>query len=220
MGRIKSLVLAAIGAALLGLPSLAAVAPIAIPPGLNPGDQYRLAFVTSTTRDATSGNIAVYNEFVTASATAQAELNALGTTWTAIASTGDVDARVVAIYRAGNSITPEGDTVIEHAKERGDTLLLWCWANNTFSTIVPSTSSQPRCMALLPHQDGRLRVSFENGATAACDVLVGADGIWAVRVAEESSPSIVFFDEWTTASPAVQAAATRPHTNVCTMYTV
>lgn len=54
----------------------------------------------------------------------------------------------------------EGDTVIEHAKERGDTLLLWCWANNTFSTIVPSTSSQPRCMALLPHQDGRLRVSF------------------------------------------------------------
>lgn len=93
MKRIKSLVLAAIGAALLGLSSLVTAAPITIPPGLNPGDQYRLAFVTSTTRDATSSNIAVYNEFVTASATAQTELNALGTTWTAIASTDDVDAR-------------------------------------------------------------------------------------------------------------------------------
>jgi hypothetical protein len=93
MTRIKSLVLAAIGVALLGLSSLATAAPITIPPGLNPGDQYRLAFVTSTTRDATSSNIAVYNDFVTASATAQAELNALGTTWTAIASTEDFDAR-------------------------------------------------------------------------------------------------------------------------------
>ncbi len=36
---------------------------------------------------------------------------------------------------------------------------------------------------------------------------------WAVRVAEEPSPSIVFFDEWTTASPAVQAAALRPLTH-------
>ena len=36
---------------------------------------------------------------------------------------------------------------------------------------------------------------------------------WAVRVAEEASPSIVFFDEWTTASPAVQAAALRPLTH-------
>ena len=36
---------------------------------------------------------------------------------------------------------------------------------------------------------------------------------WAVRVAEEPGPSLVFFDEWTTASPAVQAAALRPLTH-------
>ncbi len=36
---------------------------------------------------------------------------------------------------------------------------------------------------------------------------------WAVRVAEETRPSVVFFDEWTTASPAVQAAALRPLTH-------
>lgn len=36
---------------------------------------------------------------------------------------------------------------------------------------------------------------------------------WAQRVAEEPKPSIVFFDEWTTASPAVQAAALRPLTH-------
>ena len=36
---------------------------------------------------------------------------------------------------------------------------------------------------------------------------------WAIRVAENPAPSVVFFDEWTTASPAVQAAAHRPLTH-------
>ena len=36
---------------------------------------------------------------------------------------------------------------------------------------------------------------------------------WAQRVAANPGPSIVFFDEWTTASPAVQAAALRPLTH-------
>jgi len=72
---------------------MALAAPITIPTGLNVGDTYRIAFVTSTTRDATSSNIADYNAFVTAAANAQAELAALGTTWTAIASTATVDAR-------------------------------------------------------------------------------------------------------------------------------
>jgi len=36
---------------------------------------------------------------------------------------------------------------------------------------------------------------------------------WALRVAEQPGPSLVFFDEWTTASPAVQAAALRPLTH-------
>lgn len=71
----------------------AQAAPITIPTGLNPGDTYRLAFVTSTARNATSSNIADYNTFVTGVANTQAALAALATTWTAIASTASVDAR-------------------------------------------------------------------------------------------------------------------------------
>lgn len=71
----------------------AQAAPITIPTGLNPGDTYRLVFVTSTGRDGTSSNIADYNAFVTAAANSQAALAALGTTWTAIASTATVNAR-------------------------------------------------------------------------------------------------------------------------------
>lgn len=75
------------------VPLAASAAPITVPTGLNPGEQYRLAFVTSTTRDATSTNIADYNAFVTNAANAVPELVALGTTWTAIGSTLAVSAR-------------------------------------------------------------------------------------------------------------------------------
>jgi hypothetical protein len=67
--------------------------PIVEPSDLNPGDSYRLAFVTSTTRDSTSFEIADYNDFVTAAANSVAELDALGASWTAIASTVAIDAR-------------------------------------------------------------------------------------------------------------------------------
>jgi hypothetical protein len=66
--------------------------PITVPAGLNPGDQYRLAFVTSTTHNAISTDIDDYNAFVTAVAESVPDLLALGTTWTAIASTGTVEA--------------------------------------------------------------------------------------------------------------------------------
>ena len=85
------------GALALGL-LLAAAAPaeaavVTLPPGLAPGAQYRLAFVTSTTRDATATDIAVYDAFVTTAASAVPELVALNTTWRAIGSTTTVDAR-------------------------------------------------------------------------------------------------------------------------------
>ena len=69
---------------------------ITVPPDLNPGDEYRLVFVTSTTRDASSPNIADYDRHVTMAATAVPALDALGTTWNAIGSTsepGGSDAR-------------------------------------------------------------------------------------------------------------------------------
>ena len=62
---------------------------IVTPPGLNPGDQFRVVFVTSGTRDAESSNIAEYDAFVSSAATA----GGLGTyqgnplTWFALGST-------------------------------------------------------------------------------------------------------------------------------------
>lgn len=58
----------------------ARAAPVTVPPGLNAGDQYRLAFVTDGRHDGTSNDIAVYNTFVTTEANLSAELAALNTT--------------------------------------------------------------------------------------------------------------------------------------------
>jgi hypothetical protein len=95
MKNIKSITVGFfLAVAAMGLTATSALsAPITVPTSLAIGDQYRLVFVTSTTGDATSSNIADYNAFVTAVANASAPLNALGTTWTAIASTETVDAR-------------------------------------------------------------------------------------------------------------------------------
>jgi PEP-CTERM motif len=73
-------------------PLTTSAAPITVPSGLNLGDHYRLAFVTSTTRNATSSIIADYNSFVTTDANTVTQLAALGTTWSAIASTATIAA--------------------------------------------------------------------------------------------------------------------------------
>jgi len=58
-----------------------------VPTSLNPGDSYRLAFVTSTTRTARSSDITVYNAFVDALGD-----GVIASDWRAIASTPLVDA--------------------------------------------------------------------------------------------------------------------------------
>lgn len=78
---------------LAGSTIVAQAAPITLPAGLNPGDSYRLAFVTSVARGAENTDIAAYNTFVNDLANAVPLLNALSTNWTAIASTSAVDAR-------------------------------------------------------------------------------------------------------------------------------
>lgn len=69
-------------------------ADIMTPPGLVPGDRFRVVFVTSTTRDATSANIADYDAFVTSSAIAGNLMvyNGVSVTWQVIGSTPDVTA--------------------------------------------------------------------------------------------------------------------------------
>ncbi len=78
--------------ALLSIFGGTASAGILNPLGLNPGDQYRIAFVTSGTRNALSSNIADYNVFVQGQANAGSETSKLSTNWTAIASTATVSA--------------------------------------------------------------------------------------------------------------------------------
>ncbi|MCA2504427.1 MAG: PEP-CTERM sorting domain-containing protein [Microcystis sp. M54BS1] len=64
--KIKQLgIVSGVALATLVTASAAQAALVVVPPGLNPGDQYRLVFVTDGTRDATSTNIDDYNKFVT-----------------------------------------------------------------------------------------------------------------------------------------------------------
>ena len=79
---------------LLGAAGGSLAQPITVPTDLNPGDRYRLAFVTSDTTDAPlQWNIENYNAFVAGVAATVPELVALGTTWKAVASTVAVSAR-------------------------------------------------------------------------------------------------------------------------------
>jgi len=66
---------------------------VTLPTGLGPGEEYRLVFFTSTDTTGASTDIADYNTFVSGVAAADTALNALGATWSAIASTSAVDAR-------------------------------------------------------------------------------------------------------------------------------
>ncbi len=76
------------------LATAASAVPITTPPGLGPGDRYRLAFVTSSPVAAgTNPNIGFYNSRVSGAANVVTELRSLDTTWKAIASTSSVDAR-------------------------------------------------------------------------------------------------------------------------------
>ena len=78
--------------AVVGIALRADAGIITVPPGLAPGSQYRLVFVTANTYTAASSNIADYNTDVNSEANTIAALAALGTTWTVIGSTESVNA--------------------------------------------------------------------------------------------------------------------------------
>ena len=102
----------------LAVAFLAAAAPAApittVPVGLNPGDPYRLVFVTSTEifgRESAGGpaDISGYNTFATSAATAVPELNALGTTWTGIVSTRTLNPTTFISAKANTGTDPSVD---------------------------------------------------------------------------------------------------------------
>lgn len=77
----------------MGFVSRSYAAAITVPISLSPGDHYRIVFLTSTSRDATSTDIADYNAFVNDVANGGgSDLASLGATWKVIGSTQTVDA--------------------------------------------------------------------------------------------------------------------------------
>ena len=65
-----------------------------LPDGLGPGDRFRLLFASSTTRDGSSDDIAVYNTHVRdAAAAGHADIRAYAPLFNAVGSTADTDAR-------------------------------------------------------------------------------------------------------------------------------
>ena len=78
--------------AVVGIASRADAGIITVPPGLAPGSQYRLVFVTAVPSPAVFPYIGFYNTAVNAAADAVAALAALGTTWLDIGSTAAVSA--------------------------------------------------------------------------------------------------------------------------------
>ena len=78
--------------AVVGIASRADAGIITVPPGLAPGSQYRLAFVTYDGFTAVSSIISDYNTEVSTEANAVAALAALSTTWFDIGSTESVNA--------------------------------------------------------------------------------------------------------------------------------
>ena len=67
------------------------VEPSLVPPGLEPGDSFRLLFVTSATMTAESSDIADYNAFVQNAASANDSLADFSDRFTALVSTGSVN---------------------------------------------------------------------------------------------------------------------------------
>ena len=79
-----------------------ATASVFRPAGLAPGDEYQLAFVTSSATDALSPDIDFYNDFVNAQAALNTDLTGtgMGVNWSAIASTPYAHARDNALVEA------------------------------------------------------------------------------------------------------------------------
>jgi len=97
----------------------AGASPITIQPSsLAPGSTYYLVFVTADLYAGTSASIATYNTDVNTEANANAALASLGTTWTAIASTGATAqsninggaAFTAAVYNLAGLLVATGET--------------------------------------------------------------------------------------------------------------
>ncbi len=102
--------------AIVGASGIASAGPIiATPAGLNPGDHFRIVFVTDTTTTASDSNLNTYDNLVTTDANG-ATYNGQAITWQAIVSSSSVNAinRIqeydVPVYLADGTKVADSDT--------------------------------------------------------------------------------------------------------------
>ena len=133
-----------------------------IPPNLPPGSPYQLVFVTAGTRDATSADIADYNDFVTA----EAALNPLlpDATWRAVASTFTVSAHDNApsgglpVYNIAGELVAASNTGLYTA-----VLLTPIWYNQFGSPPGPKINFNYRVWTGMGPAPGTASLSFPMG---------------------------------------------------------
>jgi len=96
--------------------------PTWVPSGLNPGETYHLVFVTSTARDATSTDIADYNNFVDARGDTLENNPYGGITWKCIGSTSTVNAKDNIGYASSSSpvYNLQGDLITNNSADLWD----------------------------------------------------------------------------------------------------
>jgi hypothetical protein len=89
-----------------------------VPPNLSPGSEYQIIFLTHDTTTATSGDIGYYNNFVAQEAAMSSSLPA-GVTWSAVASTTGVNAKVnaptsdsIPIYTSSGQLVASGGSAL------------------------------------------------------------------------------------------------------------
>jgi hypothetical protein len=112
MGRRNRKVLGSFGLVLFVITASAqAAVVIPVPPSLNPGDTYRLIFVTNGTTGATSTDISTYNTFATNQANLQPLLSTLSASWVIVGGTkeGANAGGVTAATNVGTSTAPVYD---------------------------------------------------------------------------------------------------------------
>ena len=149
---------------------------IRYPRGLARGEHYRLAFVTSIERDATSGDVDDYNRFVQAVADAAPEVGSWGLQWKAITSTAEVSA-------IDNTETTFSDAEFGLPIYRVDGVRLapdyrLFWSSGSFEAITSPNFNVTELGSSLPPND-RFGVlvftgSEDNGSPAVSSAL-GAD---------------------------------------------
>jgi hypothetical protein len=161
-----------------------------VPPGLNPGDKYRLVFVTDGNYRALSKHISDYNTFVTDQANeANSVVKGLGITWRALASTESESAKKntftdnglgVPIYTlSGIRVADNYSTVYDQVN---DVFGLWGGTlrspinvtqslNSIQSGVVVSTGTEPDGSSALNHwlgvdpiypYKGQVRIGYAN----------------------------------------------------------